>query len=536
MIRSIARKDEGFSVAEVVIAAAILFFVLTAMIGLVGASQRMSVDAKRRTIVTNAMAEYIDEIRAMDYKQIAMYPTGGIRDTDPRVYGNYTVTFKNRVVFQDGANGEYLRTIYVSASCTINGQTFTSSSTVNIKNPANDTTAAKLTDPDAPVIKFTTATAKPDSVLYAKRVNNTTYDLNEIGVEVRSPNDAIQEVQFKVGNVLVRDDQSDSGHDAIWTFTPPRTGAFVVTSVWDTEQDGVSDGFQTLRAIAKDDKGLVSSVDRRFIVDNEVPGVPTDLAANATTSRAAAVAFNAAPDPVPPSGGIASTFATRYEYTLRKEPLGYSSSVDSWSVVGVPVIIRNATSDVAAMQKGGRLSIPLVVEPFSRYSISLKAGSPRDFNATPGVLSVPLVSRAEAVSATCTTNYVKTGNSKYTDYTLQILVTRPSFPVSSVTYVFEYKDPATGEWLPFEFAEGWTATTGSTSPYVSIAGTFTDTQASRQLWLRVGMTVTPSGPGGGTPLPVNYTNAFGRTPLDSDSKSGVKAGPLPLSPDPTWAE
>jgi Tfp pilus assembly protein PilV len=147
---SIARRDEGFSVAEVVIAAAIMFFVLTAMIGLVGASQDMTVAAKRRTIVTNATAEYIERLRAVDFTKLAMEPEGTVKAVEDVSYGGYTVRFSNRVVFPDGT-GKKLRSVYVKATTTIGGRTFTQNAVVHIKNPSDDTAGATLVDPNRPI-------------------------------------------------------------------------------------------------------------------------------------------------------------------------------------------------------------------------------------------------------------------------------------------------------------------------------------------------------------------------------------------------
>jgi Tfp pilus assembly protein PilV len=159
------RRDEGFSVAEVVIAASILFFVLTAMVGLVGASQKMTVSARQKTAITNATAAYIDRLRAIDYEDIAIEPAGTVKAVEEISYGDYVVTFNNRVDFRDGLGGAKLRTLYVRATATIYGKTFTHSAVVDISNPKDDTHASSLIDPNDPVITFTSQTPPEHSVV-----------------------------------------------------------------------------------------------------------------------------------------------------------------------------------------------------------------------------------------------------------------------------------------------------------------------------------------------------------------------------------
>lgn len=531
-----ARRDDGFSIAEVVIAAAILFFVLTAMIGLVGASQRMSVTARQRTVVTNAMAQYIDRIRSIDYQQLALEPAGAVRSSDSVSYGSYTVNFSNRVVFPDGAGGKYLKTVYVTASTILGGRTFTSTAVVHIKNPLNDTTAASIVDPDLPQIEIVSPTPPADSVVTGKSVHPS-YSSLRIAAQIRSPQDKIVDVEYKVGTVRVRDNAGSAGSDAWFQFSPGETNVSTI-SQWDTTQDGVIDGFQKVVVIAKDSQGRVATADRRFIVDNVVPGIPGSPIGTTITGTQGKLQFTAAPDPVPPTGVQPSTFATRYMYSLLKEPIGGGT----WSTVSSGTV-NAGTTYAQATSNGGTISASIATAPFSRYWATIRAGSPRDFNwDQQSEMAAPFVTRPETHSdplqqSTCRTNYTKAGPKRETDYAATVFVSKPSFPVSSagITYVYQYKGTVAGSsWATFTPRPGNTAV--EAGDYMKLDFTYREYGESRNLYFRVGMAVTPSGWRGGTATPVLFTNAVGITPLDPDSSNAVNSGLKPLTPDSTWVE
>ena len=268
-IREAMRRDEGLSVAEVVVAAAILFFVLTAMVGLIGASQRMSVMAKDRTTLTNAVAEHIDQIRALDYYTIATPPGGVVPSSQSVAYGPYTVQFTNRVVMPDGADGEYLRTVYVTARTTIRGNVYRTSAVVHIKNPKNDTTAASITDPDGPSVEFTDSATEENAVLYSTNEYPGGYS-TELSTEARSESDLIVNVKYLVGTTLVRDKAGTLGTDANFDVSPGQASAHTETE-WDTTQTGVTDGLQKVIVQATDSRGR-SATGHSLMRDISPPG------------------------------------------------------------------------------------------------------------------------------------------------------------------------------------------------------------------------------------------------------------------------
>ena len=137
--------EDGFTVAELVIAASILFFVLTAMIGLMGASSQMTVAAKQRAVLTNVVASYIDEVRSGTWTSIAA-PTSPIT----RVVNGITVVINMTVETKSTSRGTpYLKVLRITATASLQGQLITRhprawGSRANITDPDHVLTAAKL--------------------------------------------------------------------------------------------------------------------------------------------------------------------------------------------------------------------------------------------------------------------------------------------------------------------------------------------------------------------------------------------------------
>lgn len=540
MFREAARRDEGFSVAEVIIAASILFFVLTAMVGLMGASQQMGVSAKQRTVVTNAMAEYIDKIRATDFYTIALEPDGAIKPVEDVVYGPYTVRFTNQVTNVEPHGAKHLRSVHVQATCVIDGRTFTSSSVVYIKNPNLDTTADQLLDPDAPIIEFTSATPPENAVLYGTQVFPSGHTVR-IGTDVRSPNDLIERVEYRVDSVLVQDGAAGSAEIAVFTFTPALKNVSP-ESEWDTQQEGVGEGLRTVTVVAYDDKGRWSTRDRIFIVDNELPGVPGPITGTTSTGYRGLLQFQAAQDPVVAEGEDPQTFATRYGYRLHREPSGYALGPEYWLLADEGTV--DAGHDVISATKNqGPIRIAVPTEPLSRYRASVWAGSPREFNwDAPSEMGYAFVSRPEVLptatkESVCTTDYRKITGKIYTDYNVVLYVTKPTFPVNAAEtrYEIQAKRPTDGSaWYPVTPLTGWSVDDAE-GEYLKVSFTYRDEANTAQaLSFRVGVNVTPIGWAGGTPTGLLYTNAAGAAPIDLDDSTATLTGPL--VPDSTWSQ
>ncbi|HSK46992.1 MAG TPA: hypothetical protein VLA05_03190 [Coriobacteriia bacterium] len=530
---SAARRDDGFSIAEVVIAAAILFFVLTAMVGLIGASQTMSVMAKDRTTLTNAMAQHIDHIRAMDYETIATPPSGSVPPSQATTIGPYTINFTNRVIMPDGANGKYLRTVYIKAICSIRGKTYKTSATVHIRNPKNDTTAASIADPEAPVLEFTSATTPENAVLYENKVHPSGSSI-ELAVKATSENDAITNVKYRIGTMeTLRDGAGMLGDEADFPFSPGVAIANTDT-YWDTRQSGVSDGLEKVSVQATDSMMRTATIDRQFVVDNVAPAPPGAISLQPINSSQSKLTFAAAADPPVASGQTPFTYAVSYPMTVRCSTTSGGARW-MWPAISTDPVPAGTTY-LDAMFNAGPFSTTVATSPFSRYYVRLVAQSPRGLTSTPSRLvfvSPPETHSSATRASTCSTEYVKSGSSNVTTYDVSVWITKPTFPVTSsaTTYKFYTKpDVATAGWNEFVPTVGPVMT--EVGDYWKLTFTCRRTLAAENLWFKVAANVTPSGE---TAAGFTVTNAIGVSAKDPNNKANTPVVAT-IYPDTTWAK
>jgi hypothetical protein len=503
MYRSL-RQDEGFSIAEVVIAASILFFVLTAMIGVVGASQTMSVMAKDKNTLTNGTAEYIDKIRALDFQMIDSPPSGLVPLSEIVTYAGQEIEFTTRVVMSDGAGGAFLRTVYLRAVSTIRGRTFTTSAVVHIKNPNNDTTASTVEDPDAPTVWFTNNATPENTVVFSDRawfsVDAPTKPI-ELEAKAESSGDTIASIDFSGGGVFVPG-----------TFSP---GASVTRScAWDTTS--ILDGIHKIAVKATDSQSRFGTADRQFIVDNIAPASPGAPQASQQSATETRMRFAAAADPVPPSGQNPVTFATSYGLELRQSTAS-GGGAETWPVSWSSTQLAGS-SLMDALFNAGPIARVVPTESFSRYRLRAVAYSPRMLASDPTDLffiSPPNTYSAAPQLSTCTTEYVRSGSKHTTTYDVTLYLEKPKFPVTSVTYTFHAK-PSGGAWT--QFMPTGSPTVTEDGAYTKISFTYTKPTTAEQLWFRVGLNVTPADGAGPSSV---LSQAIGLSPVDSNRNANT---------------
>lgn len=458
MVDRMYRRDDGFSVTEVVVAAAILFFVLTAVVGLMGVSSRMTVDAKEKSILTNVVASYIDEVRATPWDQVQT-PTAPIQ----RVVNGVTVTITMNVETKATLGDEYIKYLRIGAVAMLNGQTQRYETRVTLRNPKFNRTLSN--DPDAPIIEFDDAVAPlDDEVLFiSERLKGGAIILK---TKAYSPSDKVKEVRYEVaGRTLT---PQLGGSPAI--FSPnPMVVTLWADPTWDTRQDGVIDGFQTVTAIVTDDKGRTTSAARRFIIDNIAPlappGAPTMTALTSAKVRMQwPAARDGGPDTLP-------NYASRYQYQIRRELT--SGSPSSWTLVASDTVGAGATY-ADAVTNAGPLALDVTMDsaassfylralpPFSRVWCSVRSGSPHNepSSATARDCASLVVTRPEILcesgtsiyKSTCQTKITGTGSKAKIDYIVTLWVPKPQFPadMSAATYEVQYLNSASP-------SSGWVA-------------------------------------------------------------------------------
>lgn len=516
--------ESGFTVAELVIAAAILFFVLTAIVGLVGVSTQMTVQAKQKSVLTNAVASYIDEVRSYSWEDISATDTDGdsvyVPSTVTRVVEGVSVTMSTAVEIKQVLGDEYMKYLRVTATAVLGGETQTMSTRVAIRNPSNNRTLS--VDPDLPTIEFDSATPAENEVLYLNQ--RLTGGAVKIKTRAESPVATITSVRYEIGDRLLRDQPGAGGIDAIFEPSPP-TAIVVNESRWDTRQDGVIDGFQTVTAVAQDDQARIATVKRTFIIDNIESLAPGTPSGEGLTSRSVRLSWNAARD-----GGTdaAPFYASQYQWTLFREP-NAGGAISGWPEVANDVI-QTAPSFAEAIQAGGSQSAvavaPNSAPPFSRYFARVRSGSPRRLS-TDGFadMASPVVARPEifcsttpapysAYNSTAATFIKSTGSqsSRYCEYTVVLWVSKPAFPNSAVSYDrIQYWDQANPGWVDLTPKTG-SFSVDTSDPYAARVSFIQRDSGStaRRYYYRVLATVTPSGALGGTQVTVP-TNAAGLT-------------------------
>jgi|GEM_PF-5285389 len=527
MGRTIAvRRDDGFSVVEVVVAAAILFFVLTAVVGLVGVSSAMTVQAKQKSVLTNAVASYVDEVRAYSWEDIAATDSDGdsvfVPASSTRVVEGVTVTFATSVENRQVLGDEYMKNLRITATAVLGGQTQTYTTRVAIRNPSFNRTLS--VDPDVPTITFESGTPEENEVLYVN--SRLAGGVIRIRTRAESPVGTVTQVRYEVAGRLLRDQLGGGGNDALFEPNPP-VATVANESYWDTRQDGVLDGLQTIVATVEDDQGRAGNVRRQYIIDNFSPLTPGTPTLAPTGSRTLGAQWPAARD-----GGTdaAPFFASQYQWELSKDSTVGITPLGSWPRVASSIVPAGATY-LEAVQAGGsfaaNVSAPATVTPFGRYWLRVTSGSPRGIGTAYSDSAV-VVTRPEIyclntpapfnfVSSVATTTIKSTGNPKYCDYTVTLFISKPSFPTSALSVANIQYSTDNVTWVNVVPGGRTSISAPVTTDARFLQQSFVYSESgstARQLYFRALVNVTPTG-GTAVTLP---TNSVGRTATTTGTK------------------
>ena len=537
-LRGREKRDGGFTVVELVVAMVILFVSLTAILGLLGASQTLSIHARERAVLTNAIAWYTDRVRAMPFDNVGIAG----RDASGTIPPNETYSFNGvNVQFTVSmapltSDSYYYREMTIVATTTLRGRTFTTRQVVGMKNPNTSRTSASNVDPNAPSIHWDDSVTPLDGkVLYGGEVYANSYTEARFRTNASSPIDKITSVKFiyALGNgTLVQDLLLHAvggpfAGDANWLIDPPQTS---VTNqiVWDTTL--VPDGIQTVSAICRDDQGRSTAITRRVIVDNRVPFSPGPPVGQARTdTQGGVLAWNGvlddarADDPTQHANNL--SYAYQYRWTLYKEPTSTVSGdpADVWSQVNTDVKVAGS-SYLQAVNNQGPIAVNVPTEPFSRYWATLEAGSVRaGWNATKGRMGTPFISRPDVKTvdpyASRSTCYI---GGSVVDYDTYLYIQDPNFPADSIARQIEYMDSSSATPTWYAFSGTVEATDLGTVTRLHFHLQRSKAGGNKPYYFRVGTTLRPTGWGGGTVLssPI-YSNAVGPTPQLSGTSANL---------------
>ena len=421
------RDEDGMSVLEIVLAAFILFFVFTAMIGLVGATTRMGMNSKARVAMTNAVSSHMEWVRSLSFDEIAITgttPDGVIEPTYTYTVDGFQVTIDNQI--STSADG-MTRELAVTASASAQGFTTVSMTsfaairgdgTVITGDPGGGDPGGDPGDPgDGPIVEFTTLTPDEDAVAYGAYVLGGSPLYVEARAEAQGAGDVITDLRYYCAGELLRDGNTVFADVAEWQ---PGVSPASERFRWDTRQVNdagdsiVQDGWRVVYIIAVDSTGAEGRTERRFYVDNHAPGTPGAVEALVQDDTETRVSWGIAQDGTDP--------AVKYEIALAQVNLAGGTGSAGTFITETPAHIHLGSS-------------------FSRYTATVRAGSPRNLWGAPVSIASPYTTRPKA-GGSSSTRYAGKNNSREAWSTVDIFCSEPSFQTTSLRYdVYRSLDP-----------------------------------------------------------------------------------------------
>ncbi len=472
-VRRTWNDDAGMTLIEIIVASAILFVILTGVLGLVLQTTRMSVQAKEQTMLANAVSAYTERLNTYTFEQVALdTEVGGelqAEHTDTTTFPGYTIIYRPTVTPGDNSA---LKNVRVDVEIIrADGWTHEMSTSLVIRDRTQFLTQASANPDDKPIVSFTGLTP-PDKTVVWNSQHAGGGALVIAATAQAAEGRVIDTASYWIDGQRVCMDSL--GNRAEWIVGTNSWSESAFT--WSTKQNEldpfgavawtVPDGMRTIEVQVIDDAGASGSTTRYFLVDNEPPPTPDAPAGIATSATSAEVSWTAVSDGTLPAHGYRIEVARQTE----TDPLAW------WRATPVGLSVTDA-------------SYPLATDAFRRYAARVQAFSPRDLSNDWSAWGVPFESRPR-LGGTYT---VEKKNGQHWKVTANLTVTPPKFPTTGTTNYSLHR--VVGGELQ------------SPPVYSGPLNTFTDTvQVNQnpkldnfpQTVYAVVVTYTPSGYGGGT--------------------------------------
>lgn len=272
------RDDGGFGITEVLVAAVILFMVLTAVLGLVAQTTMMGLESQGLSAVSNAINSYVERVRALPFPQVATGPLGKVAEETTTVAG-FEVNIRPTV--RRGANPSLKNLVLAITVERPGGRPGPATQSYEITVLIRDRDVA-YSQNDAPKVKFIAPTPATSTVIEGGLWYNAAGSTNEqarFSVQVDAYDGrAIQSVELWCDGVLMKDAE---GHPARWTVGDgiaqgQESWTLFPPFVWDSAQDGgvLQDGQCAVEVVAVDNASLGGAVGRAQTMvklDNTAP-------------------------------------------------------------------------------------------------------------------------------------------------------------------------------------------------------------------------------------------------------------------------
>ncbi|MHB8924303.1 MAG: type IV pilus modification PilV family protein [Coriobacteriia bacterium] len=432
----IARRfdsDEGLTMIEIVVSAVIFFFVLTAVLGLIGTTTMMGQSSKQRTVMVNALNAYVERVQALPFDQVDLVGTGvGVLSVEEtHTVGEFSISIVPAVsiptTLTSAADPSLKRvTIGMSVRRGATGELQTYTTSVLIRDKAQYLTQAVSTPGTDPTISFTSITPAEGAVVWG---SSHAGGALSVGVNVAaSDGRLVDQVSLWSDDQYILKDTL--GANGAWQNIDQQTWNSP-SFVWNTLQqedvlqpDGVTylpqsvifDGMRTVSAYVIDSSGISKYTIRHMLVDNVAPERPARPAGSAQTNATSAITWPAAADGTLP--------APSYRlYAWRQlPPVDAGDNPDSnWQHI-TPSPYPQSMEPVQS----------LTTVTFARYTTMVYAESPRGLTSSWSPIAIPWCSRPSIDGTYTVTD--PTGNAA--SFTTSMLVaSEPAFPTTStVTY------------------------------------------------------------------------------------------------------
>lgn len=482
------RDDDGMTILEVAIAAAVLLFVISALLGLLGVSTMMTAKAKSQTVAINVANSVVEKIRTESFPLLTQSKVDSITALSSGQIGNVTtvVTGELEPKWLVGLDPDtdpisyYKLTINVHASGVGKPVDFTTSTFIRRWRMESDPAMVK------PSVAFTPITPAQSEIVWGDKLVGATASSNVPAVDLKSLG------VYGRGTLIVETTSTQQAMD--------------VNGTWHTTD--WQDGGVALTAEARD-PGQVAIISRTVVIDNAPPSNPPTPTLEAVTTTNTVVwrwdSIYDGQDPV-----------ADYDFKTWKQSPTSGAFVLADTRIHTPIV------------QSGIQRFMIVTTSFSRYYISLRARSPRETYLgytwpTPGPTGTSgvYISRPGANNGS-TCNIINAGkaNAKAT-FKVSLMCDPPTFANSSSdgVYHWQYKY-GSQPWVKF------VTDYVSTNPYVSgtITAPVNGKISDNPIQFRCLVNITPAG----TSTPVYVPSS-----MVTFRGTGVGLAPQTLN---TWAK
>jgi Tfp pilus assembly protein PilV len=423
------------TLVEILVASVIMFIILTAVLGLVAQTTAMAVQAKRKTMLTNAVSAYVEHVQGLPFAQVGVISVNASGTLDAAYVedeGDFTITIRPTVL--PGANAD-LKTLRLNVTLAdTGGASQTLNTDVAIRNRSQYLLQSNRNPATDPAVRFIAPTPAEGTVVFDNTWNEggTLRSLTLGLFAEASTGRTIQSAKVWCDDTWLLKDSF--GNLAQW---PIDMRTWNLSSFrWNTRQaelvDGVDtevipDGMRTISLYALDSAGVSVFSVRHLLVDNRAPWPPGTPVPTVKTATATDLAWEQAMDGTTP--------ADRYGLWISrvKTPAEYAANNSS-------ALISVLSAEMP------QPSYALTTTAFTRYRAQVRAYSPRNLESSLVEVAEHFTSRP-LLSGTYAVTERKDKGSKYYKTTVNLSVTPPNCATHAqpqYTWYWRYSDGTTG--------------------------------------------------------------------------------------------